>query len=106
MTEIDGMMKTEAENKMRGVAKRVLGSFWRHFKTADGSTQTEDKVVDALKGSIVKQQKEIIELKEQIEELLQLKEKVELSLAKEKAFHDLTRKLVKEKETKIEEIEN
>jgi hypothetical protein len=38
MTEIDGMMKTEAENKMRGVAKRVLGSFWRHFKTADGST--------------------------------------------------------------------
>ena len=104
MSEIDGMMKSEAENKVRVVAKRVLGSFWRNFKTADAFSQTEDRVVDALKGQIIKLQNEITELKEYIENLLQEKDIVELSLVKEKGLHDLTKKLVKEKETTIEEL--
>ena len=34
---------------MRAIAKKVLDKFWRYYETADGSTQTEEKVIDALK---------------------------------------------------------
>ena len=36
--EIDDLIKTEGNDAMRVVAKRVLDKFWRYFETADVST--------------------------------------------------------------------
>lgn len=47
--EIGDQIKSEGKDAIVATAKGVLNKFWRHFKTADGSTQTEEKVIDALK---------------------------------------------------------
>ena len=39
----------EGDEAVRHIAKRVLNKFWRHYETRDGETQTEEKVIDALK---------------------------------------------------------
>jgi len=69
INEIDGLIREEGSDAVRTITRKVLDSYWRHFTTADGSSQTEEKVVDALKSSLFQRNKEIRDLKEQIEDL-------------------------------------
>jgi hypothetical protein len=57
--EIDGLVKSEWNNAVRAITRKVLDSYWRDFKTADASTMTEDKVVDALKSQLYQRNQEI-----------------------------------------------
>ena len=63
VSAIDELIKTEGNDAMRTIAKRVLDKFWRYFETADVSTQTEEKVIDALKNQLFEVQKQVLKLK-------------------------------------------
>ena len=49
----------EGDGAIRTVAKKVLDKFWRYYKTADVGTNTEEKVIDALKNQLFAVQLEI-----------------------------------------------
>jgi len=45
-------IKHEGDGAIRTVAKKVLDKFWRYYQTADVGTNTEEKVIDALKNQL------------------------------------------------------
>ena len=50
--DVGDLIKSEGNGAMRTVAKKVLDKFWRYYKTADASTNTEEKVIDGLKNAL------------------------------------------------------
>ena len=106
VSEIDDLIKTEGNGAMRVIAKRVLDKFWRYFETADVSTQTEEKVIDALKNQLFEVQKQVLKLKNDLLEEDKAKSELEYKLENERRQHMLTKKLVGERETTIEELED
>ena len=104
--EIDDLIKNEGSDAIRTMAKRVLDKFWRYYETADGSTQTEEKVIDALKNQLFEVQRQVLKLKHELEEEDKIKQDLDFKWENEKRQHGLTKKLVKEREMTIEELED
>lgn len=78
--DIDGLIKGEGEGAVRTIAKKVLKKFWRYVETSDGATQTEEKVIDALKAQLFELQQKIADLKSKIDFLDREKSGVEITL--------------------------
>jgi len=102
---IGHLVKKEGESAIRVTAKRVLDKFWRYYRTADAESQTEEKVIDALRNQLFATKTEIKQLKQQIDDLENGKIDLECLIQKEKDSHALTRKLVREKDEKLGEAE-
>ena len=103
---IDDLIKTEGNDAMRTIAKRVLDNYWRYFETADVSTQTEEKVIDALKNQLFEVQKQVLKLKHDLAEEDKAKQELDFKLENEKRQHTLTKKLVSERERTIDELDD
>ena len=87
-------IKTEGSQAVKTIAKRVLEEYWRYFETKDVGTQTEEKVIEALKKKLFALNEELVRKECDIKQLERDVKAVKKELVNEQQMHQLTKKML------------